>query len=135
MEIACTSISMVGKAPPNSYCHHFLPQGVSHLPLVSLGGSPRSANGSCPSSFQTIASAWDLEHVEFCVLPLRAESQFPNTPSLPLMLPNISFPVFKARLVTWCTPPWTGKPDVGLEPFSLGMINYDISPICGLLSK
>ena len=119
MEIACTSISMVGQAPPNSYCHHFLPQGVSHLPLVSLGGSPISANGSCPSFFQTIASAWDSEHVEFCVLPLRAESQFPNTRSLPLMLPNISFPVFKARLVSWCTPPWTGKPDVGLEPFSL----------------
>ena len=48
------------------------------LPPASLGGSPVSASGSDPGSFQTTPLQWDLEHVRFCTHPLRAYLSFPQ---------------------------------------------------------
>ena len=57
MELASTSVHVVERAPKNGCCQRLCPQGMLLLPPASLGGSPISATGSDPVSFQITVSA------------------------------------------------------------------------------
>ena len=56
----------------------FCPQGKSPLPPTSLGGTPESARGSYPGSFQTASSALGLGVHDILCVSLRMESLFPG---------------------------------------------------------
>ena len=78
MVLANTSILVVEHVPQNGCHQHHCPQSKSQLPLASLRGSPRLASGSDQDSFKLLSLCGNLEHVRFCVHPLRAESLFPT---------------------------------------------------------
>ena len=78
MTLANTSVLVVAWTPQNS-CHQCLCfQGEFQFPPVSLGGSPRSAHGSDPGSFQISVTVLGPGVCENCVYPLRMESLFPT---------------------------------------------------------
>lgn len=68
MALASTWVQMIEQAPQNGYHQCPSPQDEFLLPLVSLGGSPRSACRSDPGSFQIISSFLGPQScVTFCV--------------------------------------------------------------------
>ena len=76
--LASTSVPRVEGAPQRSCSQSLCSQRELQLPPASLGGSLRSAGGFDPGSFQLLLLPWVLEHVIFCVHPLRMESRFPT---------------------------------------------------------
>ena len=57
MVLAHTNVLVVEQAPQDGCQQHLCPQDETQLPPASLGGSPRSAGGFDPGSFQISASA------------------------------------------------------------------------------
>ena len=118
MVLASTSVLVVKQAPHNDCCQCLCPQGGSQLPPVSPGGSPRSASGSDPGSFQIPASVLGLEPVRFCVHPLRVKSLFPIALQLSWTQALLAF---KARCSGGSSSqwePWARGPDLGLGPLA-----------------
>ena len=67
---ACQCECLHGRQDPlNGFCQHLCPQGEFWLPSASPRGSPRSANGYDPGSFQIAAFAMGLGACDFaCIL-------------------------------------------------------------------
>ena len=84
------------------------------LSKISKWVSPKLLSNCCLWS-----GTWSM--LRLCVLPLRAESQFPNTPSPPPTLPDISSPVFKARRSGGLFP--------GAQPLGLGNLLWGLDPL------
>ena len=63
---------------PNSCCQCLCPQGELQLPPASLRGSPRSAGGSNPGSFQITASVLGPRACEILCVPFKSEVSFPQ---------------------------------------------------------
>ena len=72
MALASISFLMVERAPKFG-CHRCLcPQGEFQLPPASLEGSPISAGGSDPGTFQITASALGPRACEFLCVPFKS---------------------------------------------------------------
>ena len=74
MVLATTSVH-VGKlpqVPPVSQC--LCPPGELQTPSASPGDSLRSEGGFAQGSFKLLPLSCILDHVKFCVSPLRVES-------------------------------------------------------------
>ena len=67
-----TSVLVVGQGPPNGFLQCLSPQGESQMPPDTPRGSPRSACGSDPDSFQIIASALGLGVCEILCSPFKS---------------------------------------------------------------
>lgn len=70
MVLISSSVLVMGCAFPASYFQTLHPQVEFQLLPTSPGGSPRSASGSDPCSFQSTASAESLRVCEIFVYPL-----------------------------------------------------------------
>ena len=92
---ACISVLVVGQAPPNGYQQHLCPQEVYQLLSASLGGSPKSANGSEPGSFEIPASQPSLGVCEILCVPFKSRVFVSYSP-----------------LALLCKLHWPSKPDV-----------------------
>ena len=121
MALASSSVLTVEQAQSDVCCLHLCPQDESQLPPASPGGSPRSANGSDPGSFQITASVLDLRvcwilHVHFkneissyCPLGLCIKAYCPSKPDvLGAHLPNSGPPGYKVQCGA-CIPFSLGK--------------------------
>ena len=75
MELA-SSIHMVERAPQNGCQWCLCAQGELQLPSASPGDSPDQQVGLTQFSFKLLLLPWVLEHVRFCVHPLRVGSLF-----------------------------------------------------------
>ena len=87
-DAVCTSVHMVEAASKND-CHQCLyPQDELHLPVASLGDSPRLAGRSGPGSYQMTAFALGPRACEILCVPFKSEvSIFPSPVGLPKLSP------------------------------------------------
>ena len=115
MALTSARVLMVEQTPQNGYCQCLCPQVELQFPPASLGGSPRSAGGSDPGSFQITALPWVSERVRLCVCSLRVEFPFPTAPWLsPEMSPiGLQCHTFW-RLVFLVQDAQAGEPAMGL---------------------
>ena len=63
-----------GQASPSASCQCLCPPGELQMPSASPGGSLRSEGGFSQGSFKLLPLSCILDHVRFCVSPLRVES-------------------------------------------------------------
>ena len=86
----------------------------------SPGGSPRSASGSDPGSFQTTASVLGLRLCKNLHVLFKSRGSVSYSP---VTLPNISPTGFQSQmfwvLIFPMQDPWAREPDVGLGPLAL----------------
>ena len=88
----------MGECTPQNGCHqHLCSQEESQLPLASTGGSPISASGSDPGSFQLTAPALGLRAREILCVPLKSRVSVSYGP---LALPKVS-PTVPQRQALW----------------------------------
>ena len=119
MALASTSVHVVERAPQNG-CHQCLcPQGELQFPPASLGGSPRSAGGSDPGSFQTTASALGPRAYEILCAPFKSGISISH---IPLGLLKVSPAGLQSQkfwgLVFPVQDSQAGEPNVGLGPLT-----------------
>ena len=97
------------------------PQGELHLPTASLRGSPRSAGGSHPGSFQITASALGLRVCEILCAPFKNRVYFLQPSGSPESKPHwpSESNVLRAYLPSTWPPGWGAQCGAQI-PWDLG---------------
>ena len=126
----------VEQAPPNGYCQHLYPQGELPFLAASPGDSPRSASGSHPGPFRS-ASVLRFGICEIGRVPFKSRVSVSCSP--PVALLNLSPTGFQSQmfwgLIFLVQEPWAGERDVGLRTLWRNLCDFNILPICGLLTR
>ena len=131
---ASTSVHVVERAPPNGCLQCLCPHGESQMPPNPPRGSPRSACGSDPGSFQITASALGSGVCAILCVPFKSGVSVSHSP---LALPEVNPTGLKAKRSggssSWCRTLGLWSPMWGSDPSLLGenLRNYNYPPVCG----
>ena len=134
MVLASTNVLVVEQAPPNGYHQCLCSQGKLHLPPASLEGSPKSAGGSDPGSFQITASVLGLGAAEILCAPFKSGGSISYSP---LALPKLSSTGLQSQCSeassSWCRTLRLENPMWVSEPSLLGenLCNCNYPPVLG----
>ena len=136
MAFVSTSVLVVEHIPHNGCYQCLCPQSELQLLPVSLGGSPRSAGGSDPGTFQITASSLGLGACEILCVPLKSGLSISYSP---LALPKVSTTGFQSQtfwgLIFLVQDPqarsWGAQCGVDLSLLGENLCNCNYAPICG----
>lgn len=118
MMFASASVLMVDELLNMAASNVYVPMGSFHCLLPLWKALLHQQKGLTQTPFKLLPLSWDVEHVRFCVSPLRVESLYLT----PLWLSHTQYPLASELHICWLIflvqDSQVGEPDVELKPLA-----------------